>query len=333
MCITIKDVAKAANVSPSTVSRVLGNNPRISDETKKRVLDTIEKLGYHPNAIARGLANNSSRIIGLIIPNEAENLFKNPFYIQVMTGISVYTRKKGYYIMYAFSRNEDEEVGFIKSYTNSKLVDGIILLTSRQNDKCINYISERNFPFVVVGRPENTKNILWVDNDNLETMYNVVSSLIAKGHDDIAFIGGPADWNMSKDRLDGYKKALDTHGFDYDERLIKQMSDFSEQCGREAMEDILTYKIPSAVVTTDDLIAFGAMRVLKEIGKTKVSVVGFNNTPLAEYQTPSLSSVNINAEKLGYYAAKLLIDKLEKDKISTTHYIVETNLVERNSTK
>lgn len=333
MCITIKDVAKAANVSPSTVSRVLGNNPRISDETKKRVLDTIEKLGYHPNAIARGLANNSSRIIGLIIPNEAENLFKNPFYIQVMTGISVYTRKKGYYIMYAFSRNEDEEVGFIKSYTNSKLVDGIILLTSRQNDKCINYITERNFPFVVVGRPENTKNILWVDNDNLETMYNVVSSLIAKGHDDIAFIGGPADWNMSKDRLDGYKKALDTHGFDCDERLIKQMSDFSEQCGREAMEDILTYKIPSAVVTTDDLIAFGAMRVLKEIGKTKVSVVGFNNTPLAEYQTPSLSSVNINAEKLGYYAAKLLIDKLEKDKISTTHYIVETNLVERNSTK
>lgn len=333
MCVTIKDVAKAANVSPSTVSRVLGNNPRISEETKRRVLYTIEELGYHPNAIARSLANNSTHIIGLILPNEAENLFKNPFYIQIMTGISVYTRKKGYYIMYAFSRNEDEEVGFIKSYTNSKLVDGIILLTSRQNDKCINCISERNFPFVVVGRPEKTENILWVDNDNFETMYKVVCNLITKGHSEIAFIGGPADWNMSKDRLDGYKRALKVHGFNYDDKFIKEMNDFSEQCGREAMEEILSYKTPSAVVTTDDLFAFGAMKVLKERGNTNISVVGFNNTPLAEYQTPSLSSVNINADKLGYYAAKLLIGKLENDEMSTTHYIVETNLVERNSTK
>lgn len=333
MPVTIKDVAKLANVSPSTVSRVIADHPKISDETKKRVFEAMKKLNYHPNAIARSLANKSTKTLGLILPNAEEDLFINPFFVQVMRGISVYAQKKGYYIMYTYSNNENEEIDFIKNYIYSKWVDGIILLTARENDKCIEYLKENGrYPFVVVGRPEKSDGILWVDNDNFKAMYDVVNYLINKGHREIAFIGGPHALNVTKDRLDGYLRALKVHGISVDEKLIYEEANFTETRGYETMMEILDYKEPSAVVTTDDLIAFGVLKAIKEKSTSKIAVVGFNNTPLAEYQQPKLTSVDIKAEKLGYYAAKLLIGKLENENIEKNHYIIDTELIEREST-
>ncbi|KPU27650.1 LacI family transcriptional regulator [Caloranaerobacter sp. TR13] len=333
MPVTIKDVAKLAKVSPSTVSRVIADHPKISDETKKKVFEAMKKLNYHPNAIARSLANKSTRTLGLILPNAEEDLFINPFFVQVMRGISVYAQKKGYYIMYTYSNNENEEIDFIKNYIYSKWVDGIILLTVRENDKCIEYLKENGkYPFVVVGRPEKSDGILWVDNDNFKAMYDVVNYLINKGHRDIAFVGGPHNLNVTKDRLDGYLRALKVHGISVDEKLIYEEVDFTETRGYETMMEILEYKEPSAVVTTDDLLAFGVLKAIKEKSTSKIAVVGFNNTPLAEYQQPKLTSVDIKAEKLGYYAAKLLIKKLENEDVETNHYIIDTELIEREST-
>ncbi|MDK2986858.1 MAG: hypothetical protein PWQ96_2503, partial [Clostridia bacterium] len=166
MAVTIKDIAKLANVSPSTVSRVISNSPKISQETKEKVYKAMRELNYEPNIIARSLANNSTRILGLILPSSEDDLFENPFFMQAMKGISVYAQKKGYYIMYAFSENEEKELEFIKHYIRSKLVDGIILFTSRQNDKCISYLRNVGHPFVLSGRPEQPNDVLWVDNDN-----------------------------------------------------------------------------------------------------------------------------------------------------------------------
>jgi len=331
MPVTIKDVAKLAKVSPSTVSRVIADNPKISDGTKQIVYKAMEELNYHPNAIARSLANKSTMTLGLILPNTSEDLFDNPFFIQAMRGISVYAQKKGYYIMYAYSDNETEEVDFIKKYINSKWVDGIILLTARENDQCISYLQKVKHPFVVIGRPEDADDILWVDNDNLSAMYNVVCKLIEKGHKKIAFIGGSFNLNVTKDRLEGYKKALIENKLSLDNNIILE-TDFSEFKGYEAMNNIIKYNI-DAVVTTDDLIAFGALKALKEKGLEDVAVVGFNNTPLAEYQTPKLSSVDINAEELGYHAAKLLIDSLEGNESDKNYYIVDTRFIERDSTE
>lgn len=331
MSTTIKDVAKIAGVSTSTVSRVISNNPKISAETKTRVSAIIKQLDYHPNVIARSLANSATRMLGLILPNNEENLFKNPFFIQIMTGISVYAQKKGYYIMYTFSSDEKEELNFIKNYTNSKMADGIILLTSRSNDKCIKYLKKNDYPFVVVGRPENADKTLWVDNDNFKAMYNVVVKLILKGHNSIGFIGGPKDLNMSNDRLRGYFKALEDSDIEADLRLVAQELDFSEACGYKAIKRILKTNSPTAIVTTDDLLAFGAMKYITEKDHEKISIIGFNNTPLSIYQNPPLSSVDINAEKLGYYATKLLIEKLNGEEMSTNHFIIDTNLIERES--
>lgn len=334
MHITIKDVAKEANVSASTVSRVLSGNPKISDETKQKVMEAVKKLHYHPNAIARSLAHNSTNILGLILPSEAHDFHKNPFFIQLMTGIGVYTQDNAYNIMFSFGKNEKEELTCIKKFTNSRLVDGIILLTSRNNDKCIQYLKDKQYPFVVVGRPEEAGDIMWVDNDNFEAMYNVVNKLVFKGHREIAYIGGPEDWNVSIDRLDGYRKAMQVHGLKVNEEWIIQQPEFSEQNGYEAMKRILSAGKPTAVATTDDLLAFGAMNALKE-GKIeeKVAVVGFNNTALAGFQNPPLSSVEINPFELGFNAAKLLLRRLNNmDKGINSHYVVRTTFVEREST-
>lgn len=331
MPITIKDVAKMADVSPSTVSRVIADNPKISDVTKQKVYAAMEALNYHPNAIARSLANKSTRTLGLILPNTDEDLFVNPFFIQVMRGISLYAQKKGYYIMYTYSDHEEEEVSFIKNLMNSKWVDGFILTTARKDDKCISYLKEVDHPFVVIGRPENVENTLWVDNDNFHAMYTVVNRLIQRGKREIAFIGGPLDMNVTRNRLEGYKRALENCGIEVDPKLIKE-TNFSEVSGYEAMREILKTNMPTAVVTTDDLIAFGANKAIKELTSHSVQVVGFNNTPMAAYQTPSLTSVDINAEELGYFASKLLINKLENKKEKIKSYIVETRLVERDST-
>ena len=331
MAVTIRDVAREANVATSTVSRVLSNNPKISDETKKRVQEAIDKLNYRPNAIARGLANNKTRILGVVLPNEAQDLFGNPFFLQAMKGMSLYAQSKDYYITYAFSKDDESEKKYIMDFTNSKLVDGVCLLRAKDNDEMIAYLKEINFPFVVIGRPEDTDDVLWVDNDNFQAMYSLVNKLVHKGHKDIGLIYAKEHWNVSKDRLKGYEVACEMNGININKDIMAGGEAFSEKSGYEAMQTILKGNKVSAIIATDDLLAFGAMKVMEEKSINDIAIVGFNNIPLDELRTPRLASVDINPTNLGYYATKLLIDKLENNESEKKHYIVETHLIERES--
>ena len=333
MKITIKDVAREANVATSTVSRVLANSDKISDKTKERVNAAIKKLNYTPNIIARGLANNKTRILAVILPKEAENIFANPFFIQAMKGISVCAQKEDYYIMYGFNQDHDNEMEWLKKFINSNLVDGICLLKVKEHDEVIEYLKEIEFPFVVIGRPDNIENVLWVDNDNVKAMYDLVNKLISYGHEKIGFIGAKSNLNVSRDRLEGYKKALQDNNIEIDENLIYMANDFNKKDGEIAVNKILNQSQPTAIVTTDDLLAFGVIEVLNSRGLKDISIVGFNNIQISEYQKPSLSSVDINSEELGYYATSLLINKLEGKEIKLNKYIIETKLIERESIK
>jgi DNA-binding LacI/PurR family transcriptional regulator len=162
-------------------------------------------------------------------------------------------------------------------------------------------------------------------------MYAVVKSLIEKGHKAIAFIGGPKELNMSRDRLSGYMKAITDNGLDFQDALIYQGNDFTEETGNTAITEINKFQKPTAIVTTDDLLAFGVIKYLNENRLDAIAVVGFNNVPLSQYQKPALSSVDINAQMLGYYAAKLLIASLNEEDLDTNHFTVDTKLVERAS--
>ena len=169
-----------------------------------------------------------------------------------------------------------------------------------------------------------------MDNDNFAAMYNLTQNLIEQGNKKIAFIGAKEEMNVSKDRLNGYKQALFSRNIEVEASLIIEMDDFSEENGYIGAKKILGENRVSAFVTTDDLLGFGAQRAIKELGYEDIAIVGFNNIPIAQYKNPPLASVDINSEKLGMYATKLLIDKLESRE-SKGYYVVETNLIERES--
>ncbi len=333
MKVTIKEVAKESNVSPSTVSRVISDSSQISEETKERVREAIKKLKYRPNAIARSLANNKSRILGVVLPNEAQDLISNPFFIQAMKGMSSYAQNKKYYITYAFSEDEKTELEYINNFITSNLVDGICLLRARTDDKSIKYLKEAEFPFVVIGRPEESEDMLWVDNDNFQATYNLVNELIKKGHKDIVFLGAKKDWNVTRDRFNGFKVACEVNGILIQDKNVIMMSEFNEQEGIDGTIKLLENITPTAIIIEDDVLAFGALKVLTQRNIKNIEVIGFNNSPLAEFQTPSLSSVDINAQELGYYAVKILIDFLENNEMTINHYIIESKLVKRESFK
>ncbi|NFA41570.1 LacI family transcriptional regulator [Clostridium botulinum] len=332
MKVTIKEVAREANVSTSTVSRVLSDSSQISEETKSKVREAVKKLKYKPNAIARSLANNKTRIIGVILPNEAQDLLTNPFFIQAMKGMSVYAQSNNYYITYAFSKDEAHEAHYVKDFINSNLVDGICLLRAKSDDNNITYLKKTGFPFVIIGRPEETEGILWVDNDNFKATYDLVNDLVKHGKKKIAFLGAKKEWNLTKDRVNGFKVSCQMNGINIKDQDIIIKEEFTEQEGIEATNELLKLGIPDAIIAEDDMLAFGSLKVFKEKNLKDISIIGFNNTQLAEFQNPPLASVDINAYELGYYASKILIDSLENNN-NVDHYIIDTKLIIRDSIK
>ncbi len=332
----IKDVAKLAGVSPSTVSRVIHNNTRISENTKIRVREAMEELGYIPNAAASSLAGHTPKTLGLVLPNNPGELFKNPFFINAMRGISVYAQQQGYFLLYSFSSDEEDEIQFIRNYINSGWISGVVLLTARKNDRCVEYLRQSEFPFVLIGHAEDPINTNWVDNDNFQAMYQVVNYLIEKGHRKIGFVGGPETFRVTQDRYNGYLQALNSRGFVPDEELIFMGDDFSEGSGIKGAEKILKNTLPDAIATTDDQLAFGVLGFLEANRIEGLAVTGFNNTVRSMYQKPTLTSVDINPELLGERAAELLINLLESDKskrkdIVPNHYLVPAKLIPRET--
>lgn len=328
MKVTINDVAREAGVSKSTVSRVLSNNSRISKETKDKVNEVIERLGYKPNQVARNLAKSKTRTLGVVLPTEATDYFSNPIYTQIMQGISTFAQENNYYIMYAFCREKSEEEN-IREFSSTGVVDGIIMLKSEENDKTMNYLNKKKFPFVVIGRPSDEKSVLWVDNDNVKSTYELTDELFENNFKKVAFISAKKNWIVSKDRLKGYKKALERHSAQYDINLVYQGDSFTEATGYEGIKCILEKEDPEAIVTTDDLLAIGVDRYLKEVNKNNKIIIGYNNTALAAYQQPALSSVEIYGEKLGYEASKILINSIEGKNNTDNYKIIETRLIKR----
>ena len=331
MKVTMKDVAKKAGVSTSTVSRVISGNEKISDDTKAIVYKIMDELDYHPNIAARNLANNKTSTLGLILPSATKDFMHNPFFIKVIAGISRSAKENGYYIMYSNAEDEADEINLLNHFIRSGAVDGIILTTVRTKDKSIELLRKLKFPYVTIGRQRGYEKAFWVDNNNFQAMYNVVEHLIQKNKSKIGFIGGKHGLNVTFDRLEGYKKALKTRGLKIDGQMIRKV-EIAEVAGYNAIKDILAVASPDAIVTTDDMLAFGVINYLQEHAIGNIAVASFNNTPLAEYRKPNLTSVDIKAEKLGYYASDLLIKRLNDIDMKITNYIVDTKLVEREST-
>ncbi len=316
---TIKDVAKMANVSPSTVSRVISNSPRISEETAKRVKHCMNELGYYPNAIARSLANKTSKTIGLIMPVRPGETLLNPFFQEALRGIVRGATVCFYDVLLATFQGGEDEIDSMRKLISASKIDGVILMTSRVNDKAIKYLREINFPFCVIGSPLDDKQIFnHVDNDNITASYELTKHLIDEGKKKIAIIAGDKNLIATVHRIKGYEKALIETQCQLDENLI-YTGDFDEKTGYTYAKYLFENKInPDAILATDDLVAFGVVRYLLEKDikiPDEVAVASFNNSILSrQFQIP-ITSVDIHADTLGEEAVKILIEYMQEGKV------------------
>lgn len=333
--VTIKDVAKATGVSPSTVSRVIADNPRISLDTKKKVRKAMKELGYHPNVNARNLVAKSTKTIGVVMPSSADKSLQNPFFPEVLRGIGTVTHDMQYSMMLSSGGTEEEMFAEVERMVYGSYVDGIILLYSRMNDRITNFLREKDFPFVIVGKPyDYVSEITHVDNDNYKAGKEITNYLIDQGHEHIAFIGGSRDLIVTMDRENGYKAALNEADLPVCE-AYRIHSEFLQSGGREAIEKLLQLEHPpTGIVVSDDLMSLGVLSALEELGydvPTDISLVSFNNVYLSELTSPALTTVDIQIYQLGVQSAKALIEKTQSDFVPEKRIIIPHEIVYRDS--
>lgn len=322
MKVTIKEIAVDAGVSVSTVSRVISNNPKISEATKEKVRESIERLNYKPNIMARGLVKRKTGILGVIMPKEAMMLFSSPFFIEVMQGISLKGKEKDYYIMYDFCKNEKEEYEGTKKLVESGLVDGLCLMSTRREDKSIKYLKEKKFPFVIIGEPEEKQGVLWVDNNNLKATYDMVKKIMYKNNEKIIFVGGDQKLTVTINRVAGFKKACDELKSDFSIYLGK---DFSREEGYRLAEQIFFKETCKNFIISDDNLLEGFLEYLEKYNIKDVNIGSFNKTRLKNIWENKIFLLDIKPEKLGIEAVNLLVDSLY-DKVQMNNKIVDIEL-------
>ncbi|MEO3944121.1 LacI family DNA-binding transcriptional regulator [Gorillibacterium sp. CAU 1737] len=334
MAVTIIDVAKKAGVSPSTVSRVITGSSRISPQTTERIRTIMDELGYVPNSIAKSLVSKTTNSIGLVLPKPAEELFLNHFFSELIRGILTQCSRAEIDLMMTTGATEREEVDAVSRLVRGRKVDGILLLYSRKEDPTIEFLQKQDFPFVLVGRSNYETPIYTVDTDNKQAAFDATRHLIDQGHQRIGFVSGPPNLVISEDRKEGYLKALESAGLPLRPEWILE-GDFLQESGYRAMSIIMSQpERPTAFVVIDDMVAFGVLRGLTELGvrvPQDISLVGFNNIAVTELTSPPLTSIDIGIYELGYTASQLLHKIVKGEPASQNRLIIPHRLIVRES--
>lgn len=330
---TVKDVAKRAGVSPSTVSRVIANNPKISKATRDRVLKEMEVLQFQPNAIARSLARSRTHIIGIVMPSRETDVLLNPFFPEALRGIVTAAARYEYDVLLSTNSKNKEELDVIKNFIGGGKVDGLILMQAQDDDPNIEYLSTTNFPFALIGSCQGFSGN-HVDNDNVQAAYDLTRHILRTGKRKIYFASGSLAYRVTQDRLAGFQKALTDYGLPYslDQVFTGQ---FDEESGTRIAEEIFEkYETPDAVVATDDVIAFGLSRTIVDRGyriPDDIAIGSFNNSILSRYSESPLTTVDIRAFELGQKSVELLMAAMDGG-IRNGSAMIEHQLIKRAST-
>ena len=292
MAVTLKDVAQLAGVSTSTVSRTCKDHPSISEETKEKVRRAMAELGYESGFMTPPIVPQEPKTIGIILPPSRKEAYENTFYLEAARGISAFCNQKQYTNTLITGYDEDEIIAAIQSMVKSNQVDSFIVLYSKLNDSVINYLYNEGLLYVLIGKANQyTNQTIYIDNDNLLAGQEATEYLISKGHQKIGFIGKDPTLTFSVDRKSGYRLALMNHDIPVNPSYCIDLS----KKRRNYFQEILTYlqqpDRPTAVVVSDDIIAFTLKQVCYELGlrvPDDLSIIGFNNSMVAKMSAPPL---------------------------------------------
>lgn len=332
MTVTIYDVAREANVSMATVSRVVNGNPNVKPSTRKKVQEVIERLGYRPNAVARGLASKKTTTVGVIIPDISNTLFA-----ELARGIEdIATMYKYNIILSNSDQNKEKELRLLNTML-AKQVDGIVFMSGNVTPDHIEEFKKASVPIVLAGSIAETEEIPSVNIDYEQAAYDVTTFFKEKGHKDIAIIVGPLDEPINRDKiLAGYKRALEEGGIEYrDEYVIE--GDYTYESGFEAFEKLLALeKKPTAIYVRSDEMALGVIHSAQDNGYNipdDFEVITSDNTRLALMVRPQLTSVIHPLYDIGAVAMRLLTKLMNKEEVNDISVILPHRIEERKSTK
>ncbi len=331
---SIQDVAKAAGVSKSTVSRCINDSPTISQKTKDRVMTIVKKLNYVPNAMAKSLSSNNSYNITILIDDDDPQSFQNPFFYEIMHGVEKVIYKNDYSLVVVNVRQLEREQDLINWLVNAKKTEGIILPSSIADDTLIKQLNERKMPFVVLGDPNLLKESLsWVDVNNHKGGEQATLRLIEAGYKRIAIMGYDKNKVFSKQRIEGYKNVMSNFG--YDPLILGGEANKTD--GYRIMSELLDLKeIPDAVICSNELMSIGVLRAIQERNlkvPEDIGIISFDNDQIAELAYPQISTVKTDVFELGVQSAKLLFDIIEDNHEYSQQVMISTTIKERETIK
>ena len=330
---TIHDIAKKLNITASTVSRALNDNPRISEATKKAVQKTAQKLNYHPNQIAAALRNGRSNILGIIVPTVDRSFFSS-----VVRGIEEIANQAKYNVMICQSYDDyEKEVATVEALLRSR-VDGIIASFAKQTSDFDHFLKakERGIPVILFDRSNDELELSHVAVDDYLGAFKATEHLIQQGCTRVAHLSGAQRISIYRDRLRGYKDALIAHGFPFNQALVIE-SNLQLDDGRNSMAQLLKNKeIPDGVFSASAFGILGALQVLKEKNirvPQDVALVGFSNEPYTSFTEPSITTVEQHSLRMGNAAAEIFLEEVldEDKKFIPQKIVLKPELIVRQS--
>lgn len=333
MAVTIKDIARELGVAHSTVSRAIHNDPRISPETRSRVMEAVERLGYRPNVAARGLVSRRMQAIGLVIPVVADMFFG-----RIVDGVDRVTYEAGFglslYLTHAERRRELDALAQV----SEQRVDGLILMARRLPKAALLEIISQKTPVVLLEPQILGLGIDSVRVDNRDGALQATRHLLDLGHRRIAFVTAPKESRENRERLQGYRDALASAGVAFDPALVVP-GGYTEEAGATAVRQLFSLSAdswPTAIFAYNDRVALGGIAALQARGLAvpeDVSVVGYDDIESAAYLRPALTTVHQPIEEMGEAAARLLIERLNRRRRSgSQEVLLKAELVVREST-
>jgi LacI family transcriptional regulator len=326
---TIRQVAKRAGVSATTVSHVINKTRFVSDDTRGKVLAAMHELGYRPNALARSLRRGETHTLGLILPDSA-----NPFFAEVGRSVEEAAFEHGYSVILCNSEGDIQKENLYVDVLSKKQVDGIIFVATEGQADSLQTLLEQDMPVVLVDRDLPDAQVDAVLTDNHQGGYLATQHLIRLGHRRIACLMGPSFLTPSAYRMYGYRSALEEAGLPFTEELIDQ-GDFHPQAGKKATARLLQKTDPpTAIFVCNDMMAIGALSALIEAGRqvpNDVAVVGFDDIELATYTIPPLTTVEQPKRIMGQCAIELLLARIASPERPVQRKKLPTTLIIRKS--
>lgn len=326
---TIRDVAALAEVSTSTVSHVINGTRFVNPETRDKVLHAMQELDYRPNRVARSLRNRQTHTLGVLVPNSA-----NPYFAEVLVGIERACFDHGYNIIIG-NANDDPEREL--SYLNvllSRQVDGVLLISTGAYKESLALLATYNTPVVLVDRSSQSDDVDEILTANKQGGLLATQHLIQLGHTRIGCITGPSMLTPGAERVAGYYEALKSAGIPSSATLVKG-GNFDHESGYRACQELLSADpSPTAIFACNDLMAVGVLCAVHEAGMrvpNNISVIGFDDVPLASFSVPRLTTVAQPSHQLGQAAVERLIDRLKNPDAPSQRNILTVSLIERDS--